>query len=62
MFSSMSRRSTPQQKTDRAAFPVQVHVLVPETGFGPVLDRLYAWLETHIGRSEYGRFNGQHEG
>ena len=53
MFPFMSRRSTPQQKTDRAAFPVQVHVLVPETGFGPVLDRVYAWLEAHIGRSEY---------
>ena len=49
----MSRRSTPQQKTDRAAYPVHVRVLVPETGFGVILDRMFLWLDAHVGRGEY---------
>ena len=49
----MSRRTRPQQKTDHAAYPVHVRVLVPETGFGGLLDRIYRWLDVHVGRGEY---------
>ena len=55
MFSLMSRRSTPQQKTDRSAYPVQVRVLVPALGFGPLYDRLHRWLDVQLGRGEYAR-------
>ncbi len=49
----MSRRSTPQQKTDHRAYPVHVRVLVPVLGFGPLYDRIQRWLDTQIGRGEY---------
>jgi putative SOS response-associated peptidase YedK len=53
MFSFMSRRSTPQHKTDHSAYPVHVRVLVPELGFGPLYDRIHRWLDTQLGRGEY---------
>ncbi|WP_334193546.1 SOS response-associated peptidase [Pararhodobacter sp.] len=49
----MSRRSTPQAKIDEAAWPVRIRIAVPDMGFGRQLDQIYAWLNEHVGRSEY---------
>ena len=49
----MSRRSTPQQKIDHDAYPVHVRVLVPDSGFGSLLDRIHRWLELHVGLGQY---------
>jgi putative SOS response-associated peptidase YedK len=54
MFLSMTRRSTPQAKTDAAAFPVQVRVVVPEFGFGRLYNDIDAWLVRELGRGEFG--------
>ena len=50
----LSRRSTPQQKTDHSAYPVHVRVLVPRAWLRPALsDQIHRWLDTQLGRGEY---------
>ncbi|TMV40860.1 hypothetical protein FGG78_42285, partial [Thioclava sp. BHET1] len=49
----MTRRSTPQAKLDLAAYPVQLRVLVPELGFGVLLNEIHDWLRAHFGKGEY---------
>lgn len=49
----MSRRSIPQAKIDEAAWPVRIRIVVPGLGLGRQLDKIYAWLDQHVGRSEY---------
>lgn len=60
---SMSRRTTPQHKTDDAAFPVRVYLRAPDAGLGGSLDALYQWLAGNLDRGDYavhagGRFHG----
>ena len=47
----MTRRSTPQAKIDREAWPVTVRIRVPERGFGT--NEPSAWLKAKIGLTEY---------
>jgi len=47
----MSRRSTPQAKIDREAWPVTVRVLVPPNGFGR--NDPSEWLRTELGLTEF---------
>ena len=35
------------------AFPVRVHVLVPERGFENLLRDMHRWLDAEIGRGSY---------
>lgn len=49
----MVRRSTPQKKTDDAAFPVRVRFAVPDGGFGMRLDDLHRWLYHEIGVGQF---------
>ena len=49
----MVRRTTPQKKTDEAAFPVRIRFAIPPRGFGMRLDDLHRWLRTEIGCGEY---------
>ena len=49
----MSRRTTPQQKTDDAAFPVRIYLRIPGEGFGLSLDALYQWLAVNAGRGAF---------
>lgn len=49
----MTRRSTPQAKIDEAAWPVRIRIVVPPMGLGSQLNKIYAWLDQHLGRSEY---------
>lgn len=49
----MSRRTTPQAKTDDAAFPVRVRLAVASGGLGRQYEALYQWLEATLGRAEY---------
>jgi hypothetical protein len=53
MFSSMSRRSTPQQRTDELAFPVRVKIAVPPHGLGVMLNRMHEWLRAELGKGEF---------
>ena len=54
----MNRRSPPQAKTDDAAFPVRVLVLVPENGYGTALDAMVTWLRSNIGVGEFAHHPG----
>ncbi len=45
----MSRRTTPQKKTDERAFPVRVRFEVPGNGLGLRLGDLHRWLNREIG-------------
>lgn len=49
----MSRRSTPQSKTDDAAFPVRVKFEIPARGFGLRLNDVHRWLLANFGSGEY---------
>lgn len=49
----MSRRSTPQWKTDERAFPIRVRFATPDRGFGNRILDLYAWLDSEVGRGDY---------
>jgi hypothetical protein len=49
----MDRRSPPQRKIDDRAFPVRVHVLVPERGFENLLLDMHRWLDAEVGRGSY---------
>lgn len=40
----MTRRSTPQSKTDDLNFPVRIFIAVPTLGFGIEMDAMYRWL------------------
>lgn len=58
----MTRRSTPQQKIDDAAFPVRVIVQVPDEGFGRTLNEIHAWLVKHVGRGSFAHHAGGRRG
>jgi putative SOS response-associated peptidase YedK len=49
----MGRRTTPQKKTDDAAFPVRIRFAMPPRGFGNRLDDLHIWLGKEIGSGQY---------
>lgn len=49
----MVHRSAPQQTLADRYFPVRVRIAVPPLGFGPRLDRMYAWLDEHAGPDAY---------
>lgn len=49
----MVRRSTPQSKTDKAAFPVRIRLKIPDLGFGMRLDDIHRWLRTEIGSGQF---------
>ena len=49
----MDRRSPPQKKLDDRAFPVRVHVLVPERGFENLLLDVHRWLDAEVGRGNF---------
>ena len=49
----MTRRSTPQAKIDREAWPVTVRVLVPENGFGK--NDPSGWLRAELGLTEFAK-------
>jgi hypothetical protein len=49
----MDRRSPPQKKLDDRAFPVRVHVLVPERGFENLLLDMHRWLDAEVGRGNF---------
>jgi hypothetical protein len=49
----MDRRSPQQKKLDDRAFPVRVHVLVPERGFENLLLDMHRWLDTEVGRGNF---------
>lgn len=49
----MVRRSSPQKKTDEAAFPVRIRLKQPVRGFGQRLHDVYNWLNTEIGPGQY---------
>jgi putative SOS response-associated peptidase YedK len=49
----MVRRSTPQRKTDDAAFPVRVKLTIPDGGLGLRLNDIHRWLLTEIGSGHY---------
>lgn len=54
----MTRRTTPQAKTDDHAFPVRLRLLVPPGGLGWLSDDLHAWLDRCLGRTEYAWHGG----
>lgn len=49
----MSRRTSPQSKTDDRAFPVQIKVLTPEFSLSMLPQDPWRWLDCEIGRGEY---------
>jgi len=49
----MDRRSPPQKKLDDRAYPVRVHVRVPERGFENLLLDMHRWLDTEVGRGNF---------
>ncbi|MGB3313375.1 MAG: SOS response-associated peptidase family protein [Albidovulum sp.] len=49
----MSRRTSPQYKTDDRAFPVRIKVLIPEFGLSTLSEDPWRWLDSEIGRGEY---------
>lgn len=49
----MSRRTTPQSKTDDLAFPVRLKIAVPAFGLGGDLVRIETWLREHIGAGNF---------
>jgi putative SOS response-associated peptidase YedK len=51
----MTRRSTPQWKIDKEAFPVTIRVLVPERGFSQwgMENDTDDWLRMHVGLGQY---------
>lgn len=49
----MTRRTTPQAKTDDTAFPVRVLFLIPERGLGRLMTPLHDWLDQNIGRASF---------
>jgi putative SOS response-associated peptidase YedK len=55
MFSIMTRRSTPQWKIDKEAFPVTIRVLWPEFGFSGWGIENYPddWLRVQVGPGQY---------
>lgn len=54
----MTRRSTPQAKTDDRAFPVRLIIRVPQGGFGHLLNDAHRWLDTAAGRPNYAWHGG----
>lgn len=58
----MTRRSIPQQLIDERRFAVQMIVLVPVSGFGPLMGlgrgSIYAWLNEEVGRDGYAQHPG----
>jgi len=48
-FHVMSRRTTPQSKTDDLAFPVRLKIAVPGYGLGRESTRMTIWLRENIG-------------
>lgn len=44
----MTRRTTPAKKRAEVEHPVRARFKVPETGFGPTLDCMRAWLVDHL--------------
>ncbi|WP_229582707.1 SOS response-associated peptidase [Paracoccus sp. S-4012] len=54
----MTRRSTPQAKTDDAAFPVRVRLHVPPHGLGRRSREIHVWLDRMLGRGEYACHGG----
>ncbi|WP_241565086.1 SOS response-associated peptidase family protein [Paenirhodobacter populi] len=49
----MTRRTTPQAKTDEAAFPIRVLFYVPENGLGKNSEIIWHWLDMTIGRGNF---------
>lgn len=54
----MTRRTTPQAKTDDAAFPVRVRFHVGPHGLGRTAITLRDWLDDQIGRGNYAVHGG----
>ncbi|MTH57866.1 hypothetical protein GL300_01445 [Paracoccus litorisediminis] len=54
----MTRRTTPQAKTDERAFPVRIRLQVPLNGFGLQFDTVHLWLDRIIGRGNYAWHSG----
>jgi putative SOS response-associated peptidase YedK len=53
----MSRRSTPQWKIDKGAFPVTIRVLVPDRGFSQwgIANQPDDWLTSAVGPGQYAK-------
>lgn len=49
----MARRSTPQSRIDKAAFPVRLRLEVPRNGMGLTLNEIYRWLRDEVGAGNY---------
>ena len=49
----MSRRTSPQSRSDDVAFPVRIKIAVPRLGLGRRLDDIEAWLRAHVGRGGF---------
>jgi putative SOS response-associated peptidase YedK len=49
----MDRSSPPPKKLDERAFPVRIHVLVPERGFENLLLDMHRWLDAEVGRGNF---------
>jgi hypothetical protein len=49
----VNRRTTAQAKTDDAAFPVRVKIVVPRFGLGRSLDAIERWLRDHVGKGNF---------
>ena len=49
----MSRRTSPQNKTDDTAFPVRIKVIVPERGMGQDSTKHRSWLVQHLGPGNF---------
>ena len=51
----MPQRSITHSEPANDAFPVQMHLLVPEQGFGKVLLEILRWLRREVGGDNFAR-------
>ncbi|MDE9449997.1 hypothetical protein J3R80_05885 [Aliiroseovarius sp. Z3] len=50
----MRTRSRSRKKShDESEFPIRVRYVVPALGLGSTYDRIYIWLDKHVGRADY---------
>lgn len=54
----MTRRTTPQHRTDDGAFPLRLRIVVPPLGFGRLAPEIARWLEDRVGRGEFAWHSG----
>ncbi|GHC65652.1 hypothetical protein [Neogemmobacter tilapiae] len=54
----MVQRTPPQYKTDDAAFPVRLYIVVPGDGLGKLMDVIYDRLVRELGRGEFAWHSG----